>query len=119
MTRWLLSAVAVCRRGVCRVRRRAEEVQPVHGRQAAADGQKQKADKKPADDKPEGKVARVAHIKLSGDLDESPVPAEPLFGTPPENFKHKLDRIKKAAKDDRIKALYLEIEATWTSASAS
>jgi protease-4 len=70
--------------------------------------------KKPAakneDEKPAGKVARVAHIKLSGDLDESPVSSEPLFGPPAENLRIKLDRIRKAAKDDRIQALYLQLD---------
>jgi protease-4 len=51
----------------------------------------------------------VAHIKLTGELDESPVSSDGLFGPPPENFKIKLDRIHKAAKDDKVKALFLEI----------
>ena len=62
------------------------------------------------DKKPEGKAARVAHIKLAGELDESPAGGEALFGPPKENLKSKLDRIRKAAKDDRIDALYLQIE---------
>ncbi len=52
----------------------------------------------------------VAHIKLSGELDETPVSSDPLFGGAAENFKSKLDRIHKAAKDDAVKALYLEID---------
>ena len=52
----------------------------------------------------------VAHIKLSGDLDEAPVAPDPLLGGGAENFKSKLDRIHKAAKDDAVKALYLEID---------
>ncbi|HVS39617.1 MAG TPA: signal peptide peptidase SppA [Gemmataceae bacterium] len=52
----------------------------------------------------------VAHIKLTGDLDEAPVAADSLLGGSSENFKSKLDRIKKAAKDDNVKALYLEID---------
>src|SRR5437764_12963466 len=51
----------------------------------------------------------AAHIKLSGDLDETPVSSDPLFGGAAENFKSKLDRIHKAAGDDAVKALYLEI----------
>jgi protease-4 len=50
----------------------------------------------------------VAHIALSGSLDESPAGAG-LFGGSSENLKAKLDRIRKAAKDDKVKALYLEI----------
>ena len=70
-----------------------------------------KEDKPKTDDKkPEGKVARIAHIKLAGDLDESPGGGEALFGPPKENLKGKLDRIRKAAKDDKIDALYLQIE---------
>src|SRR5438105_2604606 len=52
----------------------------------------------------------VAHIKLSGELDEAPVSSDPLLGGGGENFKSKIDRIKKAAKDDAVKALYLEID---------
>ncbi len=55
-------------------------------------------------------TARVAHIKLGSELDESPVPAESLFGPPEENFSMKLGRIKKAAKDDEISALYLDLD---------
>ena len=51
----------------------------------------------------------VAHVLLTGDMDESPVSADGLFGPPPENFRIKLERIRKAAKDDKVKALYLEI----------
>src|SRR5438093_2545553 len=52
----------------------------------------------------------VAHIKLAGDLDETPVAADPLFGISPENFKAKLDRIKKAQKDGKIQGLYLYLD---------
>ena len=109
MTRWLLSAVAVFAVAFAASADEPKKPNPFTSGKPLPD-QKQKADKKPADDKPEGKVARVAHIKLSGDLDESPVPAESLFGTPPENLRIKLDRIKKAAKDDRISALYVELK---------
>jgi protease-4 len=71
-----------------------------------------KKDDKPKDEekKPAGKTARVAHIKLSGELDETPAGGEALFGPPKENLKSKLDRIRRAAKDDRVDALYLQIE---------
>jgi protease-4 len=55
-------------------------------------------------------TAVLAHIKLHGSLDEAPPPAEPLFGPPGENFKSKLDRIKKAKKDVNVKGLYLELD---------
>ncbi len=59
--------------------------------------------------KDDSKTAKVAHIKLSGKIDEAPVPADSLFGPPAENFQTKLNRIRKAAKDSSIKALYLEL----------
>jgi protease-4 len=61
----------------------------------------------PAADRP---VATLAHIRLSGDLDETPVGADPLFGLGAENFKIKLERIKKAKDDAAIQGLYLEID---------
>lgn len=70
--------------------------------------EEKKADKKDA--KADVDTARVAHIKLGSELDESPVPAESLFGPPEENFAMKLDRIKKAAKDDRIGGLFLDLD---------
>src|SRR6266566_2730014 len=54
--------------------------------------------------------ATVAHVKLTGDLEETPVAADPLLGISPENFKSKLDRIKKARKDGSVRGLYLQIE---------
>ncbi len=60
-----------------------------------------------ADEKP---VATLAHIKLHGSLDESPVAEDPLFGTSAENFQNKLDRIHKAAKDKNIQGLFLELD---------
>src|SRR5260370_21604253 len=55
-------------------------------------------------------LATVAHIKFHGDLDESPVAEDPLFGTSAESFKTKLERIKKAKDDANIQGLYLEID---------
>jgi protease-4 len=60
-----------------------------------------------ADEKP---VATLAHIRLHGNLDESPVAEDPLFGTSTENFQNKLDRIHKAAKDKNIQGLFLELD---------
>jgi protease-4 len=64
-----------------------------------------------ADDKADAKKAPpgVAHIKLSGELDEAPVADSP-FGASAENLKSKLDRIRKAANDKNIQALYLELD---------
>jgi protease-4 len=53
--------------------------------------------------------SNVAHIRLAGDLDEAPVSSDPLFGGG-ENFKAKIDRIKKARKDDKVQALYLQLD---------
>ncbi|HET6573772.1 MAG TPA: signal peptide peptidase SppA [Fimbriiglobus sp.] len=111
MTRWLLSAVAVVAVAFAASADDPKKKEnPFTSGKPLSEQKQKKDDKKPADDKPEGKVARVAHIKLSGDLDESPVPADALFGKPPENLRIKLDRIKKAAKDDRISALYVELK---------
>jgi protease-4 len=55
-------------------------------------------------------VANLAHIRLHGDLDETPLPADPIFGIGAENFKSKLDRLKKATEDKDIQALFLEID---------
>jgi protease-4 len=56
------------------------------------------------------KTAGLAHIKLSGSLDESPPSDDPLFGNLKDNFKTHLDRIEKARKDKNIHALYLRID---------
>lgn len=59
-------------------------------------------------DKPKGDPV-IAHIKLSGDLDETPEGDSP-FGASAENLKARLDRIKKAKKDPAVKALLLHLE---------
>jgi protease-4 len=56
------------------------------------------------------KTVEIAHIKLSGSLEESPPSDDPLFGNLGENLKMHLDRIEKAGKDERIQALYLQID---------
>jgi len=68
------------------------------------------ADKKGKKKSKDDAAPVVAHIKLSGSLDEAPTPSDPLFGSLTENFKAKLDRIAKAKKDANVKALLLEIE---------
>ncbi len=52
----------------------------------------------------------IAHIKLAGGLDEAPPTEDPIFGGTSENFKAKLDRIKKAKNDPAVKALYLQFD---------
>src|SRR5208337_1704125 len=62
-----------------------------------------------ADDPPA--VAKLAHIKLRGDLDENPVAVDPLFNLGKENFRSKLDRIHKARQDKDVTAVYLQLES--------
>jgi protease-4 len=52
----------------------------------------------------------VAHIRLSGDLDETPTAHDPLFDIQPENLRIKLERIHKARKDKNVQALYLHLD---------
>lgn len=52
----------------------------------------------------------IAHIRLSGDMDETPMSDDPLFSRAGENFKTKLDRIRKAEKDSKVQALYLHLD---------
>jgi len=73
-----------------------------------------KADDKPAAKKPADKPAAkkalsVAHIKLSGDMDEKAPSVDPLLGQLGETFKGKIDRIKKVRTDSSVQALLLEI----------
>ncbi len=65
----------------------------------------EKKDEKKTDEK-----AVLAHIKLAGNFEETPTTADPLLGIQPENFKFKLERIKKAAKDSTVKGLFLHID---------
>lgn len=53
-------------------------------------------------------LPRVAHITLGGGLAEGP-PADGPFGGGSETLRQKLDRIKKAAKDEKVKALYVHL----------
>ena len=73
-----------------------------------------------ADDAPETKTKTftLAHIKLAATSSEAPVAAESLFGGSEENFKSKLDRIKKAKKDAAVGALLPGIRGPRRSAGA-
>jgi protease-4 len=66
----------------------------------------------PAEKKAEEKKApaTLAQIKLSGSLDEAPVSDDPLFGSLGENFKTKLDRIRKAKTDAAVAGLVLHFD---------
>jgi len=55
-------------------------------------------------------VTMVAQLRLASDLEEGPVSPDPFFGGGGENFKTKLERIKKARDDKSIQALYLDID---------
>jgi protease-4 len=61
-----------------------------------------------ADEKKEKSGPVIAHIKLSGDLDEAP--GESLLSGSSDNLKTRLDRIKKAKKDANVKALLIHLE---------
>jgi protease-4 len=52
----------------------------------------------------------VAHIRLTGDLDETPTAADPLFGNSSESFRTKLDRLAKAKSDANVKAVVLQLD---------
>jgi protease-4 len=52
----------------------------------------------------------VAHIKLTGGMDEKTPMVDPLLGQLGETFKQKIDRIKKVRDDKDVQALLLEID---------
>jgi protease-4 len=52
----------------------------------------------------------LAHVRLAGEMSEAPLPEEPLFSAGRENFKTRLDRLKKAAKDPKIQGLLLQLD---------
>jgi len=64
------------------------------------------ADKKDKKESP----PTIAHIELSGDLDESPVAESLLGGAGGESLRMKLDRIAKAKADPLVKGLLIEIK---------
>src|SRR5881628_196206 len=62
------------------------------------------------DVKKDNKTAKLAHFRLHGEMDESPVLSDPLFGSVGESFKNKLDRIAKAAKDPDVQGLVIYLD---------
>jgi protease IV len=66
------------------------------------------APKKTKKDKPKSEAV-VAHIRLAGDLDETPTATDPLFGSTSESLKTKLDRLAKAKADANVKAVVLQL----------
>ncbi|VTR98631.1 signal peptide peptidase SppA [Tuwongella immobilis] len=63
--------------------------------------------------KSEKPTAQIAHMKLSGSMDEGPSSDDPLAASG-EPLRAKLERIAKAAKDPKVKALYLELDGIAT-----
>lgn len=62
------------------------------------------------DEPKKASVPQIAHIKLSGSLDEAPVAPDPLFGNSAENFRAKLERIRKAQNDKNVEGLILQLD---------
>jgi protease-4 len=105
MTRWLLAAALAA--GTLTLTRGDDN--PF--RKGDAPAAKKKGDEKGTTKTEEAKeTARVAHVKLADEQDEAPVASESLFGAPAENFPMKLARIRKAAKDERISAVFLQLD---------
>lgn len=77
---------------------------------ATSRGFAQEAKKQEAKPAEKAKPVQVAHIRISGSLDEGAAPSEPLFSVMTDTLKARLDRIRKAAEDPAIKGLVLEIE---------
>ena len=74
-----------------------------------ADGDAQESKKGKKDKDKDASAPVIAHIRLHGELDETPSAADPIFGGSSESFKAKLDRIAKAKDDANVEALYLEL----------
>jgi protease IV len=62
------------------------------------------------DDVKTAPVPQIAHIRLAGALDEAPVAPDPLFGGSSENFRMKLERIRKAQSDKNIQGLVIHLD---------
>ena len=111
MTRWFLALTLAAGFGFVALAEDPPKENPFKSKgkpSTAEEKEKPAKDDAKAKAKADVDAARVAHIKLTGDMDESPV-ADSLFGAPEENFSTKLARIRKVIKDDRISALYLEL----------
>jgi protease-4 len=73
----------------------------------AEDTKPAKAEEKP---KEKPKPAVIAHIKLTGSMEESAPSGDSFLGSLSENFKSRIDRLKKAGTDKNIAAVLLEID---------
>jgi protease-4 len=52
----------------------------------------------------------LAHIKLSGSMEEAAPSTDPLLGNISDQFKSKLDRIRKVVEAPNVQALYLQLD---------
>jgi protease IV len=59
--------------------------------------------------KDDAPTPKIAHIVLGGDMEEG-APVDSPFGGGPETLRQKIDRIKSAAKDKNVAALYLHLD---------
>src|ERR1019366_4444400 len=55
-------------------------------------------------------IPQIAHIRLAGGLEETPVAHDSLFGAAKENFKSKIDRILKAKNDKNVGGLLIHLD---------
>ena len=62
------------------------------------------------DAKGDKKPTKIAEIRLTGDLSEAPVNAEPLFASSSENLKAKIERIAKASKDPEVAGILIKLD---------
>ena len=103
----VVAALALGHAGLCLADDDKPKQEPVLPKKAEKSDKAKPADKDKDTDADKA-VPRVAKIKLSGSLGEAPA-GESLFGASAETLAVKLDRINKAAKDDRVQLLALDI----------
>jgi protease-4 len=56
------------------------------------------------------KPTKIAEIRLSGELSESPINSEPIFASASENLRMKLERIAKASKDPEVAGILIKLD---------
>lgn len=62
-------------------------------------------------DPPKKKTVTVAHLKISGSLNESAPNTDPLLGQIGETFRDRIERLKKVGADKNVDAVLLEIDS--------
>jgi protease-4 len=80
------------------------------GRAEDKKAEDKKVEKKTENKKVEKKTVSLAHIKLSGSMEEAAPSTDPLLGSLSEHFKTKLDRIRKVRTEAKVQALYLQLD---------